>query len=60
MLGGTVEECINAASIALQNVTGLACDPVANRVEVPCLGKNIMGAQMQYQAPIWLLPDTIK
>ena len=43
MLGGTVEECINAASIALQNVTGLACDPVANRVEVPCLGKNIMG-----------------
>ena len=43
MAGGTVEECINAASIALQNVTGLACDPVANRVEVPCLGKNIMG-----------------
>ncbi|MFQ9867963.1 MAG: L-serine ammonia-lyase, iron-sulfur-dependent, subunit alpha [Bilophila wadsworthia] len=25
-----------------QNITGLACDPVANRVEVPCLGKNIM------------------
>ena len=43
MLGGTVEECINAASVALQYVTGLACDPVANRVEVPCLGKNIMG-----------------
>jgi len=43
MAGGTVEECINAASIAIQNVTGLACDPVANRVEVPCLGKNIMG-----------------
>ena len=43
MLGGSVEECVDAASIALQNVTGLACDPVANRVEVPCLGKNIMG-----------------
>lgn len=43
MLGGNVEECLAAASIALQNVTGLACDPVANRVEVPCLGKNIMG-----------------
>ena len=28
--------------MALQNITGLACDPVANRVEVPCLGKNIM------------------
>lgn len=23
--------------------TGLACDPVGNRVEWPCLGKNIMG-----------------
>ena len=29
--------------MALQNITGLACDPVANRVEVPCLGKNVMG-----------------
>lgn len=43
MFNGTVVQCIDAASIALQNVTGLACDPVANRVEVPCLGKNIMG-----------------
>ena len=43
MLGGTVEQCVDAASMALQNVTGLACDPVANRVEVPCLGKNVMG-----------------
>ena len=43
MFGGTAEQCIDAASIALQNITGLACDPVANRVEVPCLGKNIMG-----------------
>lgn len=43
MFHGTVEQCVDAASMALQNVTGLACDPVANRVEVPCLGKNIMG-----------------
>ena len=28
--------------MALQNVFGLTCDPVASRVEVPCLGKNIM------------------
>jgi L-serine dehydratase len=40
---GTAEQCIDAASMAFQNLTGLACDPVANRVEVPCLGKNIMG-----------------
>lgn len=43
MMGGSVEQCLGAASIALQNITGLVCDPVANRVEVPCLGKNIMG-----------------
>ncbi len=43
MMGGSVEQCLDAASIALQNITGLACDPVANRVEVPCLGKNVMG-----------------
>ena len=28
-------------SIALQNVMGLICDPVANRVEVPCLSRNV-------------------
>ena len=43
MMGGTITQCIDAASVALQNITGLACDPVGNRVEVPCLGKNIMG-----------------
>lgn len=43
MLGGTVEQCCDAASLAMQNITGLVCDPVANRVEVPCLGKNVMG-----------------
>ena len=43
MMGGTVRQCLDAASVALQNITGLACDPVGNRVEVPCLGKNVMG-----------------
>ena len=33
-----------AASMALQNSLGMICDPAANRVEVPCLGKNIMAA----------------
>ncbi len=42
--GGTVEQGIAAASMALQNTMGMTCDPVANRVEVPCLGKNVMGA----------------
>lgn len=43
MMGGNIEQCMDGASVALQNITGLACDPVGNRVEVPCLGKNIMG-----------------
>ena len=41
MMGGSAEECVDAASFALQGLTGLVCDPVANRVEVPCLNKNI-------------------
>ena len=44
LLGGNAQEAVNAASFALQNLLGLICDPVANRVEVPCLGKNILGA----------------
>ena len=43
MMGGNIIQCMDATSVALQNITGLACDPVGNRVEVPCLGKNIMG-----------------
>lgn len=41
---GKTEQAVDAASMALQNVLGMICDPVANRVEVPCLGKNVMAA----------------
>jgi L-serine dehydratase len=41
---GTLAQAVAAASMALQNMLGLICDPVANRVEVPCLGKNAMAA----------------
>jgi L-serine dehydratase len=41
---GNTKQAITAASMALQNIFGMVCDPVANRVEVPCLGKNIMAA----------------
>lgn len=44
MNGGTAKQAMAAASMALQNELGLVCDPVAVRVEVPCLGKNIMAA----------------
>jgi L-serine dehydratase len=41
---GTLRESLTAASLAMQSMIGLICDPVANRVEVPCLGKNVMAA----------------
>ncbi len=44
MNGGNAKQAVDAASMALQNSLGLICDPVAVRVEVPCLGKNIMAA----------------
>lgn len=44
LAGGSAEQGVGAASIALQNLLGMICDPVAELVEVPCLGKNVMGA----------------
>lgn len=41
---GTLAQAAAAASMAFQNMLGLICDPVASRVEVPCLGKNVMAA----------------
>ncbi|MCK4881005.1 MAG: L-serine ammonia-lyase, iron-sulfur-dependent, subunit alpha [Bacteroidales bacterium] len=44
MLGGSVEQCMAASSLALQNSLGMICDPIAARVEAPCLGRNISSA----------------
>ncbi|MCB1124857.1 MAG: L-serine ammonia-lyase, iron-sulfur-dependent, subunit alpha, partial [Verrucomicrobiae bacterium] len=44
LAGGSLNQSVAAASLALQNMLGLICDPIANRVEAPCLGKNVMAA----------------
>lgn len=44
MANGTLKQSIGAASLALQNSLGLICDPIGNRVEAPCLGRNVMAA----------------
>lgn len=44
LMNGTLEQCIAASSLALQNSLGIVCDPIGNRVEAPCLGKNVMAA----------------
>ena len=40
LLGGSPEASVHAAALTLQNTLGLACDPVAGLVEVPCVVRN--------------------
>lgn len=44
LLGGDADDISNAAALALKNLLGLACDPVAGLVEVPCVKRNVLGA----------------
>ena len=44
LMGGSPEQCLDAASFALINILGLVCDPVGGLVEVPCQNRNAMGA----------------
>ena len=44
LAGGTLPQSVAASSLAFQSMLGLICDPIANRVEAPCLGKNVMAA----------------
>lgn len=44
MAGGTPTQAADALGIALKNMLGLTCDPVAGLVEVPCVKRNAMGA----------------
>ena len=41
---------LDAAAIAIKNVLGLACDPVAGLVECPCSKRNVMGAANAFVA----------
>ncbi len=42
--GGMPQQCSEAFSIALGNLLGLVCDPVAGLVEIPCVKRNALGA----------------
>ncbi len=44
MCGGSPYMVIQACGIALKNLLGLVCDPVAGLVEVPCIKRNTIGA----------------
>lgn len=40
MLGGSSEMVIHGFALALKNLLGLTCDPVAGLVEIPCIKRN--------------------
>lgn len=42
--GGTNDDILNSVALALKNMLGLTCDPVAGLVEVPCIKRNVSGA----------------
>ena len=42
--GGTAEQSAEALAMALLNLEGLVCDPVAGLVEIPCIKRNVIGA----------------
>lgn len=50
LLGGSDIQTVNAAALALKNSLGLACDPVAGLVEVPCVKRNGVYASMAISA----------
>ena len=43
LLGGTPQQCLDAASTVLMNMLGLVCDPVGGLVEYPCQNRNAAG-----------------
>ncbi len=43
-MGGTPQQCLMAAEIAMEHHLGLTCDPIGGLVQVPCIERNTMGA----------------
>jgi L-serine dehydratase len=50
MAGGTPSQAAHAMAMALKNMLGLSCDPVAGLVEVPCIKRNAAGAVNAFAA----------
>lgn len=50
LAGGTPEMVSHAVAIALKNIMGLVCDPVAGLVEIPCIKRNAAGVANAFVA----------
>ena len=44
LLGGSPEQVLIAAEIAMEHHLGLTCDPIGGLVQIPCIERNSMGA----------------
>ncbi|UFH45252.1 L-serine ammonia-lyase [Flavobacterium galactosidilyticum] len=44
LMGGTPEQVLMAAEIAMEHHLGLTCDPIGGLVQIPCIERNTMGA----------------
>lgn len=50
MGGGSPQQAMQAVAMALKNMLGLACDPVAGPVEIPCIKRNAVGVANAFAA----------
>lgn len=41
ILGGSEKQIVHSVALALKNILGLTCDPVAGLVEIPCVKRNV-------------------
>ena len=55
--GGNYRQQMAAASMALQSSLGMTCDTLANRVEAPCLGRNVTAASNALSSANMALAD---
>ncbi len=44
VMGGSPQQVLMAAEIAMEHHLGLTCDPVGGLVQIPCIERNSMGA----------------
>ena len=44
IMGGSPDQALMAAEIAMEHHLGLTCDPIAGLVQIPCIERNAMGA----------------
>ncbi len=46
LMGGTAEDVCKAASMSIQCILGLICDPVGGFVQIPCIARNMAGVSI--------------